>query len=44
LIFRLELEGRIKEGENLTQRREDAKIKTWRLGGFSEAGVRIHMG
>ena len=29
------------EEKNLTQRREDAKIKAWRLGGLSEAGVRI---
>ena len=29
------------EGKKLTQRREDAKGLTWRLCGFSEAGVRI---
>ena len=29
------------EEKNLTQRREDAKIKAWRLSGLSEAGVRI---
>jgi hypothetical protein len=30
--------------KNLTQRREGAKIKAWRLSGLSEAGVRINMG